>query len=385
MMLKVLKIKNKGKSSGEKGQVLIIALMLLALGVIIVPLLSFMASSYKTTEQVYNEKARELYAADAGVRDAMWNIQRKVSWLPAAEGEISSQQSISAVNGKTVTYTLARLPDSTYQATAYSVQSRASDPVSSRSTTITSHITVVDFSTTYTQNALTSPGEITTNKNDRISGNVQAPVVDGSSDGTINAELTNGVVINSPVMGWPRVTSTNNPVARFYFKQVSHLAPFTGATIDLSQTAQQGPLYATGNSIYTMQGNGSLQGIIYVDGSLDVPNDTTVNLNSQTIFVTGDMKVWPNSVINGPGAIIALGNIDYQPNHTNGQYIYLMSISGTINFQPNSNFTGSIAGQANLNLQPNNIISWTDPGGLNLNLPEGSNIGIGSIQSWRIQ
>jgi len=385
-MFEKLRVRLKWSLSDEGGQVLIIVLSLLALGSIMIPpLLGLMGSGYKTTQQVYNEMAEELYAADAGVRDAIWNVEHDASWLPA-EGCTTAPQSIGAVNGKTVTYTVTRLPDSTYQATAYRIQSQGSDPVTSHSDTITCDVTVVDFFTTYTQNVLTSPTFITTKKLDVISGNVQAPIVDGNSDGTILAKLTDGVVNNSAVLGWPTVTATNNPVARFYFHQVSGLPAWTNPMIDISLVSQQG-LYASGSPSYTMQGNGTLWGTMYVDGSLIIPNGTTIDLNRQTIFATGNIMVWPFAVIDGPGAIIAVGTIDFQPHHTNNQYIYIMSISSVVNFQPNSDFVGSVAGMSFVNLQPNYTIAWADPNGLGLNLPGGaeSGTGIGTIENWMIQ
>jgi hypothetical protein len=60
----------------ERGQILALALILMCLGVLVItPLLIFMGSSMQTTHQVFNTKADELYAADAGIVDAQWNIK----------------------------------------------------------------------------------------------------------------------------------------------------------------------------------------------------------------------------------------------------------------------------------------------------------------------
>jgi len=59
----------------EKGQALILVLILLLVGsVIIASLLGFMSTGL-IAGQVYEEKADELYAADAGVEDALWQIR----------------------------------------------------------------------------------------------------------------------------------------------------------------------------------------------------------------------------------------------------------------------------------------------------------------------
>jgi len=61
----------------EKGQTLIITLILLTLGgLIITPLLGLMATGLITGE-VYEDKMNELYAADAGIEDGLWLIKNE--------------------------------------------------------------------------------------------------------------------------------------------------------------------------------------------------------------------------------------------------------------------------------------------------------------------
>jgi hypothetical protein len=65
---------NKSKR-GEKGQALILVLILMAVGgLIIAPLLSYMSSGVKVEEK-YEYLADEFYAADAGVADGLWQIK----------------------------------------------------------------------------------------------------------------------------------------------------------------------------------------------------------------------------------------------------------------------------------------------------------------------
>ncbi len=381
----------KERKAGEKGQTLIFTLILLSLvSIIMAPLLNFMASGAKTTEQVYNQGAKELYAADAGIRDAMWNIERSSSWLPA-EGETTVPQTIpEPVNGKTVTYSITRLLDSIYQPPAYQIQSQSFDPLNSGTTTISCEVTTIDFFETFTENALTSPTSISTKRNAGISGNVQSPLVDGNSDGTINADLENGSVINSDVFGWPQITSRNNPIQLYYLIQVSNLTPFTGPNINLSNGAQRGPLYVDNgdpDETYAIMGSGALSGTIYINGNLIFNNHAQITLGSgnvgQTIFVTGSVTfTMPQSVVSGPGSIISNGYLNFQPNVVNnGQYIYLMSVNSYVNFY------GSIAGKTYVNIQPNadSTITWMDSGNLNLNLPGRTDTGIASIESWQIR
>jgi len=62
-------------TSAEKGQALILVLVFLLVGSLtITPLMSYMETGLKT-DQVYRDKADELYAADSGIEDAIWQIK----------------------------------------------------------------------------------------------------------------------------------------------------------------------------------------------------------------------------------------------------------------------------------------------------------------------
>jgi hypothetical protein len=65
----------KGLVKGQKGQALVAALILLVVGgLILTPLLGLMGTGIKSG-QVFEQKDDEVYAADAGVEDAMWYIR----------------------------------------------------------------------------------------------------------------------------------------------------------------------------------------------------------------------------------------------------------------------------------------------------------------------
>jgi hypothetical protein len=60
----------------EKGQALVLVLILILLGgLIITPMLSHMATGLKVGKEVYEEKMYRLYAADSGVEDSLWQIK----------------------------------------------------------------------------------------------------------------------------------------------------------------------------------------------------------------------------------------------------------------------------------------------------------------------
>lgn len=74
-MKKIMKHIYSRFSSGQAGQALIIVLVLLVLGSLtIIPVLDHIGTALKTGE-VYESKSSKLYAADAGIEDAIWQIK----------------------------------------------------------------------------------------------------------------------------------------------------------------------------------------------------------------------------------------------------------------------------------------------------------------------
>jgi hypothetical protein len=88
---------------GEKGQALILALILMLLGgLIIAPLLGYMGTGLKIGKDVHEERMLELYAADAGIEDAIWKTQD----MQFPDPEVEYSYTIAPVNGKNVTITI---------------------------------------------------------------------------------------------------------------------------------------------------------------------------------------------------------------------------------------------------------------------------------------
>ncbi len=60
----------------EKGQALIIVLILILVGgLIIAPMLSYVGSGIKMGKEVYEERMELFYAADSGIEDGLWQIK----------------------------------------------------------------------------------------------------------------------------------------------------------------------------------------------------------------------------------------------------------------------------------------------------------------------
>jgi hypothetical protein len=97
----------------EKGQALVLVLVLLLIGVLIVtPTLNFMGTGVKSG-RVYEQKDDEIYAADSGVEDALWHVRNDLigDVLGAGYNEYDYSTAYPylyklLVNGKNVTVTM---------------------------------------------------------------------------------------------------------------------------------------------------------------------------------------------------------------------------------------------------------------------------------------
>ena len=149
---------------GEKGQAFILVLIFLLLGsLIITPLLSYMSTGLKTSH-VYEEGNFELYAADAGVEDALWSIKNDVSGLPHSHTDPAYVGNISSINGKSVNYTITCVADDE----TYSIQSTAWTGAGS-STSIATYVTKTESGGILFNNAVGSlGGDITMSGNTRV-------------------------------------------------------------------------------------------------------------------------------------------------------------------------------------------------------------------------
>ena len=121
-----MKVAVKRLIRDEKGAALVLTLVLLLVGgLIIAPLLGFMGTGIIAGE-VHEKRMDELYAADAGVEDAIWKIQNPEAaglppipcgdqpWDEPYEYEIS-------VNDETVGVSIEYLGDDNYRVTCITI------------------------------------------------------------------------------------------------------------------------------------------------------------------------------------------------------------------------------------------------------------------------
>jgi hypothetical protein len=332
-----------------------------------------------------------LYAADAGVEDAIWKIQtNNLAFDPATNW---SQPWHLTANGKNVTVQAYREDldpncpeDFTYRifSTAEPDDGGGTADIGS-STAIDAHLVVsyLDLSNLL-DNALISDTFIGIKNGVYVSGNVT------SGGGVNNKGTVNGTITPYADIDWP----TGEDLSPWYWQDVKDLNPpfpytdpfnIAGANVPLQALYRDGPWTIYNDS--KTPGTITLSGTAYVRGDLQVGvtnKDFTLDLNGQTIFVesaSADPKkaieIGDRCTIIGSGCIIAVGDVYVAPKGDVGSpddFVLIMSIEGTTTLRPSGTFYGCIAGDLSVEVQSGNnaTITHTAPEGKGLNIPWGA-------------
>jgi len=175
---------------------------------------------------------------------------------------------------------------------------------------------------------------------------------------------------------WP----TAEELIDFYLDEVEDVEPYGSDTIDLNGVDQDlGPFYRNGElEIYNSSSTNvtlTLTGTVYITGDTVIGSTNkgfTLDLNNQTIFVASNSSnpqkaLWIGGkcTIRGPGVVIAVGDIYFEPNMDAGvsDPIFVFSVSGITNVQPGGDFYGAIAGSVEVDLQPGTSVNYPTEGG----------------------
>jgi hypothetical protein len=334
------KIVVKGLIRDEKGQALVLVLILLLIGGLIsAPLLSYMGTGLNTG-QIYEKRTDELYSADAGVEDAVWKIQNQDGYLPCNPTGPPRNYTITDVNGKTVEVTITAEYSVNNLTFNYCVLSTSTGDGSG--TEIEAYIVGVNPYGDYAGllgNVVTSLGEIETY------GKVNIDPPEGEENGPQE-------YYDDP---WP----TAEELVKWYGEDVADAEQYDLDTLDVADYAEIGPSYRDGtlDIVNTGATNLTLQlnGTVYITGDTKIGKtnqDFILDLNSQTLFVESDtvkyaLEVGGKCSILGPGIIVAVGGIYFAPKGDagcEGGPIFILSVEGETYLQPSGDFYGSVAG-----------------------------------------
>jgi len=301
----------------ESGQALVMALIMLVLGgLLVVPTLSFMTTNLNATRQIDTANL-ELYAADAGVEQVLWNVQYNQDGFPLPEDgkSLPDPPMEFTLNERTVVAEISKLADQPYKITS------TATGADGHSTTVECYIDTEADLSWFFDSAITSKTTVVIKPGTEVTGDVTY----GTEDGLDNKGVIIGEKIYDPDLAdnWP----TAEYLSSYYLAQVTTAPDIAaGTTISVNgYTAisprsiwNGGPAHALGNLTITGSGWARLDGILYVVGNLLVQPGCTIDLNDQTIFVEGTIEFKPGSFLVGSGCIIAVGNILFYPNLSAG-------------------------------------------------------------------
>jgi hypothetical protein len=376
----------------ETGRVMELVLILLTVGgLILAPLLGLMSTGL-LAGQVYEQKTDELYAADAGVEDAVWKIDNQVdevkylycgggnhSWSYPEPGDPPFE-----LNGKSVWVTITWVDNFTYR-----VESIATGIGSG--TNVTAYITGESMYGDYSgimDHILTSPGEI---------------------------DVANKVILEYPEGAdpypqypnpWPEIWELED----FYGGQVEDgTRYYSNTVIDIGGVnTTLGPLYVNGTLEILNSSNTpatvTLNGTVYATGDtligVNGKDNMTLDVNQQTVFVssntTGNQKalvLGGKCTLKGPGVIIAIGDIEFKPKsqagvEQGGGPVFVMSVIGTTTVQPSGHVYGAIAGYVEVSVQQGEkpTIEYPQGGfeGEGLNFLMGVQKLVYSVATWQV-
>jgi hypothetical protein len=374
----------------ERGAALALTLVLLVVGgLILTPLLGLMSTGL-VSGQVYEKKTDELYAADAGVEDAIWRIQtNNITFV-----DNCSYLEPLAVNDKSVNVTVYRedLDPTCGENFTYQILSTATSTDGS-ATKIDAHlVSTVNYYPTIMDHLLTIQENIDDVKqleDDLAKLNISCPAecTDCAVCGkaydyyTEYDKIPAGckgcvAVYNFPVQAWPTVASLSTR----YWEDVKDETPDTRSTINLlGVDREEGPLYRDGTldivNPSATPATLTLTGTFYITGDTKIGEskggkDMTLSLNGHAVFVSSStakaLSIGGQCSVRGPGLIIAVGDINFAPKAVIGgedEPIFVFSVMGATTVQPSGTWWGAIAGREYVEVKSGNEPTTTYPEG----------------------
>jgi hypothetical protein len=356
-------MKRSRSARRQEGMVLIHVTLVMVLSMLLIPpILGFVGGAGRTA-QIREDRMHQVYAADTGVEDALYRVMVDPTGLPESPEDDPIVISIEDVNGCDVTAELRKDGyDPVYKDTLYTITSTAQD-YRGIDVSIESRVAAWDYSSLL-QYGLVSTQDIEISSGADVDGNL---VLNGelANKGTIDGNVTYGVP------QWP----DSAVLSLFYSEQVSGSCGASPIEVKAGKEKKLGPCQTSGDLDIGGVGNVSLQGTLYVAGDLrfNPSPSLIIRLNGETIYGEGSLAMGSGGTLEGPGCIIAEGEMYFSPNTPGSDYILVMSVAGDLTAQPGGSFFGTLAGCTDLDLQPNASVTWVDHPA-DLNFPGGDDI-----------
>jgi hypothetical protein len=350
----------------EVGQVLPVALVLLALGgFLVVPVISLMTTNLNANRQV-DRSNLEVYAADAGAQEVLWHVKFDTGYvLPPTSAEQPVTLLHPSINGRNITATISK------QGTSYRIRSTATSP-DSHYTQVECYLDILGSSDLWNYAVASLGGNITLNGNaettsvDNLNGDVYSNgniILNGN--GTVNGDAssvgtitTNGnavVTQTSTTNATPLVASTVDTA--YYKSQAQNIycqnitcggTNYSSLNISTSQTYPK--INVTGDLIVTA-GTVTFNDTVCVGGNLKIQNNSIVTFK-------GPVKVTGYILINGNSNVtFQIGATPYPPTPPPPNQV---CVTGYLEVDSNANvnFQGPVSVTGNLNLNGNNNVPF---------------------------
>jgi len=377
----------------NSGQALILVLVFLLLGsLMIVPLLSFMGTGLQTN-QIYEFKAQELYAADAGMGDAILKIQEGSDGLPGPF-DYPLLYSIANVNDRQVSVTIIYVDDAvTYKVTAIATSDDGS------STTIESYVSMTTSAGAFEYGIVALGGDIT------LSGNAEVGSSPDLFEGNVHANGDISLSGNAEVQGDATATGeiSTGGNSEILGDQVEDAQPLDATSVDTQQYLQEAEFGGIHEGTLSISGNGYYDlGPLYITGNLSISGNRRVRLGG-TVYVDGTINMSGNTRIEGPWTIVAQGSIaltgntkldvddmpfvmstggDITITGNNWTSAVVYAVNGDVTLAGNSKVYGSVIGQS-VTATGNNTVEYCTTLGTREDLPISSG-GALQVLTWGI-
>lgn len=246
----------------ERGQVLPLALMALAIGALVTaPFLGY-SSSGLISSKIHQQAIDERYAADAGAEYAIWRLRSGGSSVPQF-----------ALNNRTVNVTIADQGEQVYSITSTATGDDGS------STTIESYVLVSMFwlSDGYIEENI--EGDVYVNGDILLDENV---IVDGSAYATGNIILDNNSEVTGDVVADGDIILNNLGIIGGSVSAGGDLT--LGNNSEIGSIEVIGNVCAVGN--ITIYNDAIVNGNVYTSGNLELSENTIIRGD---VYITGDI------------------------------------------------------------------------------------------------
>jgi hypothetical protein len=344
----------------EKGAAMILALILLLVGgLITAALLGHMGAGLLAGE-VFGRRTAEVYAADAGVEDAMWRIQHGETPVCPANPE-ESCYNITDINGKIVMVCIGY----DVNADMYTITSVANTDgggsggvaAIDSNTAVEAYVQAMTFD--LLSGALVSMSNIDFSKDCIVAGDIYYVGEITGKDYT----HTEGDEIKVPSSVFP--TQEQNEAFAQQFKDEAMLGGTHNGTMTIDSDTILDATYITGDLLIQKHGNDgvtvTLSGPIYVEGLVDVDMLSEVT-GSGSIVAIGDIRLakLPNYGIEGDSIIMSLnGNIIFKKEATIEALVY--APNGSVTVDKKLTLEGSIIG-GYIDIKKDAYLTYTSKG-----------------------